>query len=140
MAYSFPAKLSVDMPKTFGEQLAGWREERGLNKAELARLVGISATHLGTIEKDISPSARDNKPPLLPRDLCDAFARALQLPRVTVYLAAYVPEMLDKEPDDVLARRILATIQGLPVNRQRDVLAIADMFWRESVMPNASNQ
>ena len=131
MALNFSAKLLVDMPKTFGGHLKVWRERAGLNHTQLADQVGISANHIINLEKDVSPSSTKRAAPLVKRDLCNRIARALKVPRVTVYMAAYIPELLDRDFGPANTRRLVACFEELPAERQEDVIDLTETFWRK---------
>lgn len=132
MALKFRRKLSVDMP-TFGAYLKEWRERAGLNRSELAKYLGVSSTHVGNLERNLSPSSKSGQPPLVPREMCDQLARVLQVPRYLVYLAAYVPELLDNEISGLRTRRMVAIFEELPEPRQDEVLAYLEMVWKLDV-------
>lgn len=125
-------KLVRDMP-SFSEYLRSWREQRGLTKSELARLLAVSPTHVGNLEKDLSPSSKTGAAPQISRDMCDQIARVLQRPRHEVYLAAYAPELLDEHAHDVRTRRLLAIFEELGEDRQDEVIAYLEMLWRRDV-------
>jgi len=130
MALNFSAKLKVDMPNTFGGHLKVWRERAGLNHTQLADQVGVSTTHIINIEKDVSRSST-NAAPLLKRAFCNRVARALKVPRVTVYMAAYIPELLDRDFGPANTRRLVACFEELPTERQEDVIDLTETFWRK---------
>ena len=132
MASLFRFKLSRDMP-SFGKYVKVWRESAGLKRSELARYLGVSATHIGNLERDLSPSSKTGRPPLVSREMCDQIARVLQVPRYLVYLAAYVPELLEKEFHDVRTKQMVAIFEELPVDRQDEVLAYLKMIWKLAV-------
>jgi transcriptional regulator with XRE-family HTH domain len=132
MALLFRRKLATAMP-TFGKYVKDWREKAGLRRSELARYLGVSATHIGNLERDLSPSSKSGQPPLVPRAMCDQIARVLQVPRYLVYLAAYVPELLEKEFHDVRTKRLVAIFEDLPEPRQDEIIAYLEMIWRRDV-------
>jgi len=132
MALQFPRKLSTAMP-SFGKYVKAWREKAGLKRSELARYLGVSATHIGNLERDLSPSSKSGRPPLVPREMCDQIARVLQVPRHTVYLAAYVPELVEKELYDLRTKRMVAIFEELPEARQDEALAYLEMIWKLAV-------
>jgi transcriptional regulator with XRE-family HTH domain len=132
MALEFRRKLKPAMP-SFGKYVKLWREKAGLRKIELARHLGVSATHIGNLERDLSPSSKNGRPPLVSREMCDQLARVLQVPRHVVYLAAYVPELLELEKYDLRTKRMVAIFEELPEPRQDEVLAYLEMIWRLAV-------
>lgn len=129
MALKFRRKLSVEMP-TFGEYLKKWRGQAGMTRSELARHLRVSPTHIGNLERDLSPSSKSGQPPLVPREICDQLSRVLQVPWHLVYLAAYVPELIDKEFHDIRTKRMIAIFEDLPPERQDEVLAYLELLWR----------
>lgn len=129
MALKFRRKLSVDMP-TFGEYLKLWRGKAGMSRSELARHLRVSPTHVGNLERDLSPSSKSGQPPLVPREICDQLSRVLQVPRHLVYLAAYVPELIDKDFLDMRTKRMIAIFEELPKDRQDEVLAYLELLWK----------
>ena len=132
MALPFRRKLSVDMP-TFGAYMKLWREKAGLNRSDLAKYLGVSAQHVGNLEKDLSPSSKSGRPPLVPREMCDQLSRVLQVPRHLVYLAAYIPELLEKEFFDMRTKRMVAIFEELPEEKQDEVLALLETIWKIAV-------
>jgi transcriptional regulator with XRE-family HTH domain len=64
IALKFSHKLVRDMP-TFGEYVTSWREKRGFTRSELARLLGVSPTHIGNLERDLSPAPTPSLNPVL---------------------------------------------------------------------------
>jgi transcriptional regulator with XRE-family HTH domain len=133
-ALKFKQKLVRDMP-TFGEYVKSWREKQGLTRSELARLLGVSVTHVSNVERDLSPSSKSGSPPQISREMCDQISRVLQVPRHIVYMAAYVPELLDDTRDDPRTRRLLAVFEDLNPERQDEVVAYVEMLWRMDVKP-----
>jgi transcriptional regulator with XRE-family HTH domain len=132
IALKFSHKLVRDMP-TFGEYVTSWREKQGLTRSELARLLGVSPTHIGNLERDLSPSSKSGRAPQISREMCDQLSRVLQVPKHIVYLAAYVPELLDEHSHDVRTRRMLAIFEELAAGRQDEVLAYLEMLWKLDV-------
>jgi transcriptional regulator with XRE-family HTH domain len=129
MALKFRRKLSVDMP-SFGACVKLWREKAGLSRSELARLTGVSATHMGNVERDLSPSSKSGRTPLPSREMCDQLSRVLGVPRYLVYLAAYVPELLESEFRDLKTRRMVAIFEDLPEIRKDEALQYLEMIWK----------
>ena len=62
--------------------------------------------------------------------MCDQLSRVLQVPRYLVYLAAYVPELLDSEISGLRTRRMVAIFEELPEARQDEVLAQLELLWK----------
>lgn len=112
---------------SFGHELNGWRTRSGISRRELAKLVGVSATHIGNLERDLSPSSTTSSAPLVSREMCDQLSRVLQVPRHLVYLAAYVPEL---DEYDMRTKRLVAIFEELPPNRQDEVLAYLELIWK----------
>jgi transcriptional regulator with XRE-family HTH domain len=113
---------------TFGDYLRTWREDRGFKKAELARLIGISATYLGNLEQN--RSNHSTKPPQISRDLCSSLARVLQVPLATVLMAAFVPELMNHGGVDAQTRRLLACFEELPSEAQQNFVIMIEALWR----------
>lgn len=55
--------------------------------------------------------------------------------RLPVYVAAYVPELLDREFENLNTRRIVGMFEELPKERQEDLIRIAETFWRDTIKP-----
>lgn len=85
------------MAKTnsFGQQLAKWRKEAGMNQAELARRLKVSPTYISNLERDYSPSAKSGKPQPS-KEFVDSVARVFHIPISEARLAAgYAPPTID---------------------------------------------
>lgn len=75
------------MSDTFGERLARWREAAGLNQEELARRVGVTATYIGYLEREVDPTGiGERMRPMI--EVVDAIAEALGVPLAEVRCAA----------------------------------------------------
>jgi transcriptional regulator with XRE-family HTH domain len=93
------------MDESFGAKLTRWREAKNLNKGELARLLKLSPTYVGNLEKDTYPSSKDGKG--RPSESVVAkISKVLNVPLDEVRLAAgYAPK--NQEPDrDFLKSRL----------------------------------
>ncbi len=90
---------------TLGELLSSKRDEIGINNAELARRTGFSATFVGNVLKDASPTAKSGKLKRLPDETVDKFARALGLSVALVRTKAGLakPNQAVEEDDEVSA-------------------------------------
>lgn len=75
------------MSDTFGQRLARWREAAGLNQEELARRVGVTATYIGYLEREVDPTGiGERMRPMIA--VVDAIAEALGVPLAEVRCAA----------------------------------------------------
>lgn len=77
---------------TFGQWLRAKLYDKRINNAELARRVGVSATHIGNIVKDRAPNTKKGTSgPTL--EMTDKIAVALGIPKDEARIAAgYLPE------------------------------------------------
>src|SRR3954465_14150263 len=85
-------KLSVDKDMTFGDWLRKKLNEAGISNAELARRVGVSATHVSNLVRDFSPSRKSPGGSRPGEELVGRIAKALHADEDEARLAAgYAP-------------------------------------------------
>jgi transcriptional regulator with XRE-family HTH domain len=119
------------MPEmSFGQRLQEWRRKEGVKPAELARLIQVTPQYVSKLENDRT-SPTTGKVTHVGAEILDRIARVLRVPRLTVHMAAYIPELLERDFVTANTRRLVACFEELPAERQEDVIDFTETFWRK---------
>ena len=110
-----------DLPEKFGKQLRVHRTNEKMSQEELAFKAGISAAHLGQIER------AEKKPTL---ETIGRLAEALDI-SLSELFAFEVIAGVSKEEDSVITK-INAQLSAMSEDEQKDILRIIRIFRRYS--------
>jgi plasmid maintenance system antidote protein VapI len=119
-----------DKPKTFGQHLQRWIDEKyGMNAKQLAQAIGKSRAYVGYLLSDLNPST--GKPIQVKGPVADKIADALDRTRNEVRQAAGLSGYeLPKNVDENI-ERLLQFYADLPPESKSDMVVIAEALWRK---------
>ncbi len=104
-----------DITKQLGQRIRELRSERHMSQEELSFKSGISAAHLGQIERGL-------KSPTI--DTIGKIATALDVPTSTLFSSEF-PKTL---PQNNTVQKIIAQLMSMTEPEQQDVLRIIRIF------------
>lgn len=100
---------------SFGKWLRGKLYDKRVNNAELARRVGVSATHIGNLVRDYSPNTKSGvaRPTI---ELTDKIAIALGIPKDEARLAAgYAPSVLPRSGPPETLEELVEIVEAMGI-------------------------
>lgn len=135
------------MKRTFGQLAREYFQHTGWSQAELARRTGYSATHIGNILQDRSPTAKSGKPSRLPEEVVDKIAKVLQIPLAEARSAAGLaaPENASTPTAAVVAAApetledaLLYYFRQIPPEYRADALSLVAAYYRQFLTATAA--
>lgn len=99
-----------------GQRIRMFRKERGISQEELSFKAGISAAHLGQIERAVK------KPTV---ETIGKLAAALEVPVTALFSQEYTPEV---DPGNSTLAKINAQLSSMSEEEQKDILKIIRIF------------
>ncbi len=111
----------IDLAEKFGKQLRTLRTSKKMSQEELAFKAGVSAAHLGQIER------AEKKPTL---ETIGRLAEALDVSLSELFSFEVTAGILSE--DDSVITKINAQLRAMSEDEQRDILRIIRIFRRYS--------
>lgn len=110
-------KLTIE----FGNRLRSLRMEKKMSQEELSFMAGISAAHLGQIER------AEKKPTL---ETIGKLAEALEVSLPELFTFETCAQRISTDIDNTVVSKINAQLRGLTIEEQKDILRIIRILRR----------
>lgn len=105
----------------FGNRLRALRSEKKMSQEELSFKAGISAAHLGQIER------AEKKPTL---ETIGKLSEALEISLPELFTFEVSTDYVKKDSENVVVSKINAQLKGLTAEEQQDILRVIRIFRR----------